>query len=427
MSKLKIDKKAPWLVGAIVALIVVVGFSFRVAYSLRAGPLIRGDDPDKYLLIARNLIEGDGYATVGGQPTAYRPPMYPVFLASTMLIFQGSMKAVALVQALLAALTIAGAYGVARTLAGRAAGIAAAIIAALDPFQVAMSGQAMTETLFGFFLVTGVFFLVTSIPRPSLMRALLAAFAIALAGMTRPVGWALAAMPIFLCLLREGTVLRRVGRALLVVAVCGVVAVPWIVRNWVRFHAFIPTTTNGGYTFYLGNNQYLRDAVRWRDGVWLPGEPTFDAFEEEVARLRQGKDELSFDALMWDKGLSYVRTHPGEAWRLAQAKFAFFWRLAPSRSSVHGPVSDVVRRPMAIFSLALYIASSIGLILVFRNGRNLVVMLYPALLLCMTHTVFWSQLRFRIPLHPLMAALAGVAISAFYLRLRRKDRQTCAA
>src|SRR4051794_25706666 len=38
------------------------------------------EDPDNYLVLARSLAEGRGYVW-NGQPTAYRPPLYPCLLA----------------------------------------------------------------------------------------------------------------------------------------------------------------------------------------------------------------------------------------------------------------------------------------------------------------------------------------------------------
>src|SRR5437868_6439791 len=51
---------------------------------LRALVMVRGavafDDPDNYLPLARSLALGEGFA-LNGRPTAYRPPLYPFWLA----------------------------------------------------------------------------------------------------------------------------------------------------------------------------------------------------------------------------------------------------------------------------------------------------------------------------------------------------------
>jgi len=271
-----------------------------------------------------------------------------------------------------------------------------------------------------------MFYLVMSVREPRPSRTLLAALAFALAGMTRPIAWPLCALPVLLTLFRRGRRSVRLAHAVLVVAICAAVSAPWIVRNKMRFDAFIPTTTHGGYTLYLGNNPYLRDAVRWHRGAWLSGESTFDAFEQEVARARRGRTEVEFDRLMRRKGLDYIREHPNEALRLALAKFTFFWRLAPSRTSSRGAVPDRVRYALGAFSTLLFAGTIAGIVLLRTHGRLLLVMLFPVVLMTATHTMLWSQLRFRLPLHPLMAALCGVAAGAVLTRLTRKDAQPCA-
>jgi len=434
----KTSKTSKRRAGLAVGVIVIAALALRLAYSFGAGGLLERVDPDAYLAIAGNLAEGEGFASVAGQPTAYRPPMYPVFVAAILIMSGGSLHVVAVVQAVISALTIAGVYGIARELGGERAGLAGAAIAAVDPFMIHTSGEGMSEALFCLFLVGGIFYLVMSekgdshlFPgkrwlSPFISRTVLATLAIALAGMTRPIAWPLCALPVLLALFRKGKLSARLAHAVLVVAICAAVSGPWIVRNKVRFDAFIPTTTHGGYTLYLGNNPYLRDAVRWRRGAWLSGESTFDAFEQEVARARRGRTEVEFDYLMRRKGLDYIRDHPKEALRLALAKFTFFWRPAPSRTSSRGAIPDIVRYPLGVFSILLFAGTIAGIPLISRNGRLLLVMLFPVVLMTATHTILWSQLRFRLPLHPLMAALCGVAIGAVLTRLARKDAQTCA-
>ncbi len=38
-------------------------------------------DRDAYLLLAQNLVHGEGFCGPGGVPTAFRPPLFPLLLA----------------------------------------------------------------------------------------------------------------------------------------------------------------------------------------------------------------------------------------------------------------------------------------------------------------------------------------------------------
>lgn len=58
-------------------------------YSLHLGDSFRFPDEREYYTLAKHLVEGNGYTLDGENPTALRPPGYPVFL-SFFVIFGAS-------------------------------------------------------------------------------------------------------------------------------------------------------------------------------------------------------------------------------------------------------------------------------------------------------------------------------------------------
>jgi hypothetical protein len=115
--------------------------------------------------------------------------------------------------------------------------------------------------------------------------------------------------------------LPRAGRARLVppallAAAFACVLMPWTLRNYQVFDRFVLVATNGGSTFYGGNNDVvLQDPAEY--GAWvatnyLPGR---DLIEAEP-------DEVSHDKMEWHLGLQWVREHGSSLPRL------FFFKLA---------------------------------------------------------------------------------------------------
>src|SRR5271154_2899152 len=63
--------------------VIVLGTVLRAAAMLRGAGAF--DDPDNYLPLARAVAAGEGFS-LNGRPTAYRPPLYPLLLAPSILV-----------------------------------------------------------------------------------------------------------------------------------------------------------------------------------------------------------------------------------------------------------------------------------------------------------------------------------------------------
>ncbi|HEX7572883.1 MAG TPA: hypothetical protein VF514_07295, partial [Bacteroidota bacterium] len=67
--------------GTLLLCILTAGLIARVATVALFHPPLWSDDID-YVALGKSLAHGDGYQ-IDGHPTAYRPPGYPLFLASS--------------------------------------------------------------------------------------------------------------------------------------------------------------------------------------------------------------------------------------------------------------------------------------------------------------------------------------------------------
>ena len=65
-------------------------------------------DEQHYVALARNILDGHGFASAPGQPTSIRPPLYPALVAAIFAVAgESNYQAVRLVQFVLALLTTA--------------------------------------------------------------------------------------------------------------------------------------------------------------------------------------------------------------------------------------------------------------------------------------------------------------------------------
>jgi hypothetical protein len=139
-----------WLLAA---LALLCGLALRLFFIFRF-PVVHTDDTDFYIQFARNWVDHGVYGIwVNGQltPLDMRAPGYPAFLAGVAALFGRSLRAIAVVQALVDLATCFLVAGIASLLAPdksrRRVAMAALWLASLCPFTSDYTAAVLTETL----------------------------------------------------------------------------------------------------------------------------------------------------------------------------------------------------------------------------------------------------------------------------------------
>lgn len=411
-------------------------------------------DPDAYRVLAISLHERAEFSLTPGWPTAFRPPLYPLLLAPLVDGSGLSIVRVAGLHLTLGIFTILGTGLLARTwgLSPRQQNLAMLLVA-LDPILLYQSTWIMTETPATLLVVLVLLALTWLAPSPNCYlqsptdqrresrRAILAG---GLVGVT--LGGAMLCRPTFLlwipwillglvpCLVArqgngeidsetsawrwtsyrfEGVAIRRsLGACMALLALLGLTLAPWTWRNFQHFGKPIYATTHGGYTLWLANNPHLYEY--WRTGphqqVWQA-----DAIDAEQARIFRevGGDELAADREAYARAWSAIRREPRMFLRGCADRLRQFWSPLPHRLEVPESAKQwLARWSIAFWYVAVYALAVRGSI---RLGRRWLAPpwifglgLVAALMLA--HTFYWSNLRMRAPLIPLIALVAAAAL-----------------
>lgn len=384
---------------------------------------IRGDEID-YHEIAVSLSAGGGFE-VKGHTTARRPPLYPLVLTAVYKTI-GPYPAVArVVQVLLGMLVVYLVYRVARRYFDGFTAFIAAGIAALNPFLILISGYLLTENLYIVLALTALL----AFPTPThlnepLRKALFAATILAAAALARPTGltlamWMLAGGLLF----GAGSLWGRARNGLVAAALFCILLLPWCIRNYNVLGGWVGLTSHGGITFYQGNNQKVIDIPHYRGGVApLAGLP----HAAEIAEM----DELERERFTWAKGKEFLRRNRARVPRVLWWKFARFWRLKSdvglsgvksgwwwSKDSFLGRLASNVDVGFvyAIVVFPLFVA---GVVLTGRRWRELLFLYGVVVAHTAVALVFFGSIRGRIPVEPVIAIFAAVAINRMYLRFR---------
>ena len=408
-------------------------------------------DRDAYLGLAQSLADGHGYRMPGThQPTAYRPPLYPLLLAGVSLISQPLGEAafpagIAVLQLLAGAGTVWLTWRVVRWRLPSPAPQLAALLVAFDPLLVLYTARPMTETLctlLAILLLDQIEQFRAVFPREEpagdeaassawhavsawqwCRRGLPVGLVFGLCVLCRPTFWVFGG----LCLLACGWCIWRMRHAspwwhrmlMPAGAVAGalLLVAPWVARNWWVFGVPVLATTHGGYTLLLANNPVFFGAVVdapagtvWQGdslAAWQQG------LEDELARAGiAGNDEINRDRWMRQRAVRHMKAVPGQTLRGGWLKLRRFFGILPQGAPAAGR-----KRWIALAGAALFVAQYLLLLAAcFRWRLRLLHLWWPAVLLVVSfslvHAVYWSNARMRAPVIPALAVLASASVVA---------------
>ncbi|MDX1687713.1 MAG: glycosyltransferase family 39 protein [Candidatus Promineifilaceae bacterium] len=184
----------------------------------------------------------------GGELTALRTPLYPLFVSFWYGLFGPHPWPVILMQGILDTLSCFLLYCVFDRVAGERVATFGALFYAIDPILILFTNTLYSDTLFVFLLVAGFFFFSRLFVDVSGRQALIAVSAGALffglATLTRPIAQYLY-VPVFavLAISFRHNLRRAVRLGLAFGLVFVLVLLPWLVRNEVRFGHFALSTS----------------------------------------------------------------------------------------------------------------------------------------------------------------------------------------
>lgn len=434
-SPRRLSFRAPWV-------IFWVGFALRLT-GILVGHTYRIRWPNDHFSfgweagrIAQSLATGHGYGNPfngPSGPTAWLPPLYPLLIALSFKMFGVYSNAAALFlmicDSVFSALIAPAVYeiaarcfdarGLARRASTRAAPVAlwaawlwAAYPAALQYAVHWIWEMSLTGCLFTWSLVLALRLRRIGEPEeaaPGAHHALLLWTGVGLL-------WGLFTLSnpsLVLCLpgiivwilwprLRQPRLLLRqrhwratAAGPLLGCLVFGLVMSPWIIRNELVLHAFIPTRSNGGAELYQSTLE-SNDAFPWGTTVPIwPGAAEFQRF------VRLG--EVRYSQLQGQKAEARLRANPGRFLRYTRDRFLFFWDGTPHPLQPR-PVLEYLRQ---LNYASLSACGLLGLALMLKRrvaGAGLFAVVF--VLVPLPYYLITVQPRFRHPIEPLIAILA---------------------
>nr|WP_157527048.1 glycosyltransferase family 39 protein [Kibdelosporangium sp. MJ126-NF4]CEL12732.1 Conserved membrane protein [Kibdelosporangium sp. MJ126-NF4]CTQ93492.1 Conserved membrane protein [Kibdelosporangium sp. MJ126-NF4] len=379
--------------------LAAVGLSLLLAggYAVLLGNELRYSDEHVYLELTQSLVDGRGFA-FGTDSTAYRPPGYPFLLLPLHLVSGGNV----FVMRLLGVLCLAGAVWLGYLLARRISPVAGALVAVVTaayPLFV-YTATALYPQIPALLLVL-VMLEFGLRARDRWVWAIPSGLSAGFLTITVPSF----APTLLLLALFIGWRSRRAIAVLLVAA--AVIPGLWCLRNAVVMGAFIPVSTNNGVNLLLGNNP---------DATGSSGTSVdVSAYERRAKELNL--DEVGIDKFYSEQATAWITANPAQAAGLYAAKVAHNFAYSDTLKTEGRGASDLLA------ALSYYPLLALALLRVLISTRFPLhrvdkVCLSAIVLNVLLLAVFFTRIRFRVPLDELTIVLAVSTVVVWWDRRR---------
>lgn len=363
--------------------------------------------------IAYSLARGHGFGSplrFDSGPTAWMTPVYPLLLSGIMRIFGiytfPSWVAAVLMNICFSTLACIPIYYAAKRIGGAGLAAGAAWLWAIFPNSILLSFQSLWDTSLSALLVSTAIWAAFKLAdsdrkRDWILYGVLWGFilmtnAALLSLLPFLLGWAAWRR------WKSGTARRNAGLACAAVALC---CVPWTIRNYMVFHAFVPLRSTLGLQLWVGNNPQAKP-------IWLgENHPINDASERAQY---SGMGEMAYMTRKRNDAVRYMLTHPAHEAELISSRFVMLW----AGGSLH-PVRDFLSsrspwfRYVLLFNVCAALASLCAIAILFRRRSIYAIPLAAGpVVFPFAYYLTLALPRYRLPIDPILMLLTVIAIAA---------------
>jgi 4-amino-4-deoxy-L-arabinose transferase-like glycosyltransferase len=414
---------APW---GDCALILALALALRAAY-LEAYPDMdpsRFGDSWEYLQRSRYLLHGVSFwhdISWHSWQSWIRPPGYYLFLAVFLGPLGGGLTMLAKVQAVLLAATAAAGYLVAYPLFGRGAALAAGLLIAIYPEAITCASWILSDPLALFLTTTALACLSWLAARQSWPLALAtgALFGIGCLVRSAPLFFVpLAALLLYLGQRRP----RRKAPALALVAATALVVLPWCIRNSILYAKPMGIDDLVIPNFLMAHpDPEILPAELQETGVW--GEDSTEMREIYFGylwRANRGAPLTRDSGRILGRGLLRMAASPGTTLKRFGLHLGIYFRPFPRFYAAQYlperrgcPLSTWTDAFNGVYLLVLVLAIP-GAVLAIGRRQAWPLIAWVLFFVVVTNLFFYPSYmpgRYRLPIYPVMAALAGLTLS----------------
>lgn len=409
--------------------ILCAAFFIRFAFILILQP--NGyyfSDTRYYDSAAQHILAGEGF-----DENYNRSPLYPVFMAGVYAVFGHSFTAMRTVEALLSILLIWLIFQIAKKAFGDTAAWLSAILAAVFPHFILLTGILYSTNLFTVLLALSIYSLILADEKTSYVWLAGSSLFAALAALTFPAFFFI--LPfwlVWMLIRRKSSMLQNVSTALFFGMVFIAALTPWTVRNYHKYNRFtlvrpVPHTAFPN----LENLEAQKERIN----------SGFKDTSDYLKKNPTGTKEDKISAI-----LSTYLKHPGRSLEYMAGELTHFWALYPDRldsksekylKNIRAEDSRMVKLKSTLWKIVMMISvmvmlpvflfAVIGLFSSRSFERNRLVLVLTIAALAIGYSLIYAEVRYRIPIEPYVLMFMAMGLLKVYHLYHAMGAKTAAA
>lgn len=381
--------------------ICVIAIILRVIWAVLI-PIIPISDSVAYDTFAQNILTHGTFGWTGDRPTSFWPVGTSAIYSLIYLLFGHNYPAIAGFNILCTiAIIILSNLLCNRFFENKNIGLYTCIAIAIWPTLIAYTTILASELPYMAFLMGAFYFFTHPNNKKPILTACLAGGLFAAAYYIRPLAIITIAIGAFYLFINK-QILTSVSRFLISLSILAILVSPWAYRNYTLYDAFIPMSTNGGATLWMGNQEHT-------DGGYVSTPP-------ELAHL----DEHSRNSLLKQQAIEYIKEQPLTFIYRTTQKFIIFhsretigisWNAEGIKKSFGEAYITPLKIITQLFWSLIMACSLAGVVLFIKHHGFWKTAFHPFILLwgssAAIHAIIVSQDRYHIPVIPFITAFSA--------------------
>jgi 4-amino-4-deoxy-L-arabinose transferase-like glycosyltransferase len=382
-------------------------------------------------LTAANWVSGRGYTfDLYGYRTeqplqSFMPPLFTTIVAGCLLT-PWPEATLGFLQVVLSSVTVLLVYLIGSRLAEPTVGITASALCVVYPPFLVLVDQPTVPVLNTFLLGLFLWFSIRLLEGFEFKWAALTGLTLGLCVLSRPTFGGLLGVLIIALWLKKGNLGRSWWwAAILAAAIMALTISPWLLRNWWVQGRPVGVSTNGGFTFWNGNNPfttgfgfdvvlddleaYSGETIEVADGIEIVEVKPYP-LPLELRDSAGSMDEVALDRAFYQAAFQAIRQDPRRWAHLTLEKAIGLWWFRPNIGLSSGFYQEAWILPYKIIYVIVLLLAITGLAISFRSWRRYVLLYGVLLYLSLAYIVFNVITRYRWEMKPYLFIFTALAL-----------------